>query len=145
MKKIFVLIICLVVLIGGALAEIDLDTLSVDELQELYLEIGQKLYGEKLASEDGGRLPYGTYIIGVDIPEGSYVLSATTEVADNYSTFIRVNDENGRPVLLEDITNGRKDVVLNNLKSGYELYISTYSQYEHELRIRTLSTFLNMP
>jgi len=72
MRKLITLILILAMFLPAiALADLpDISGLSTDELIELNHLIQMKLFSEKL--NDGIRIPQGTYIIGEDIPAGSY-------------------------------------------------------------------------
>lgn len=146
MKKIFVILFCVVLLMTVAFAEVDLDSMTSEELTELYSAIGSKLWGEKIASEDGAKLIYGKYIVGVDIPEGTYVIATKDDVSNEYDrTYITVyenDDEKAKRISLDSIGNGFSEVQLAGLKEGNVIYITTYS-YKLDLRLYTFSAYMN--
>ncbi len=76
MKKLITIILILAMLLrAAALADLpDISGLSNDELLELREKIQLQLFSSKLV--DGITVPPGEYIIGEDIPEGSYRVCA---------------------------------------------------------------------
>lgn len=96
MKKLitFFLILTLVVP-AAALADLpDISGLSQDELIELSHQIQLRLFNEKLVN--GVVVPVGTYIIGEDIPEGSYRLELETPLNNS---MITINSKNKGKVI----------------------------------------------
>ena len=146
MKKIFAVLFCVVLLTTVAFAEVDLDSMSAEELAELYSAIGSKLWGEKIASEDGAKLIYGKYVVGVDIPEGTYVIATKDDVSSEYDrTYIAVyenDDEKAERIGFDSIGNGFSEVQLSGLKEGNVIYITTLS-IKLDLRIYTFSAYVN--
>ena len=146
MKKIFVVLFCVVLLTTVAFAEVDLDSMSAEELAELYSVIGSKLWGEKIASADGAKLIYGKYVVGVDIPEGTYVIATKDDVSSEYDrTYIAVyenDDEKAERIGFDSIGNGFSEVQLSGLKEGNVIYITTLS-FKLNLRIYTFSAYMN--
>ena len=76
MKKLIALLMIIALLLPAAvLADLpDISGLSYDELLELRTKIQLQLFSSKLV--DGITVPPGEYIIGEDIPEGSYRVCA---------------------------------------------------------------------
>ena len=73
MKKLFCLMLAIILFPVVSLADLpDISGLSSDELIELTRQISFKLFGEKLTN--GVEVPSGEYIIGTDIPAGTYRL-----------------------------------------------------------------------
>ena len=146
MKKIFAILFCVVLLTTMAFAEVDLESMSAEELAKLYSAIGSKLWGEKIASEDGAKLIYGKYVVGIDIPEGNYVIATKDDVSNEYDrTYITVyenDDEKAKRISLDSIGNGFSEVQLAGLKEGNVIYITTYS-YKLDLRLYTFSAYMN--
>lgn len=77
MKKLLTLILALALILPAvALAEVpDISGLTVDELIELNHLIQQRLFSEKLIN--GVSVPPGSYVIGEDIPAGTYRVEIT--------------------------------------------------------------------
>ena len=77
MKKIVAMFLIVVLALPAlALADLpDISKLTEQELIDLSKEIGTKLFGDKLA--EGITVPPGDYIIGDDIPSGSYKIVIT--------------------------------------------------------------------
>lgn len=147
MKKVIVFIICLTMICGIAMADIpDISSATPEELEELYYTIGAKLWGEKISGEKGAKLLYGTYIIGKDIPAGSYVVEAKDLESSKYmATFIDLyssDDKDADPLQKETIGYSGKTTVILNCADGNTLTFFTYGK-ELELRIYTLSAYMN--
>ena len=81
MKKLLTLIMIMLLAVPAiSLADLpDISGLSAAELLELNHQIQNKLFSEQLTN--GVAVPTGTYIIGEDIPAGSYrvILTATLD------------------------------------------------------------------
>ena len=77
MKKFACIIVAIVLLPIVALADIDLSSMSYEELEEL----SQKVTTEMMSrSEWGGvKVPAGIWTVGVDIPEGEYSIRMCNE------------------------------------------------------------------
>ena len=76
MKKLIALLIAIIILCGSAVAETpDLSGLTADELLSVIREAQALLFDQQLV--DGVRVPQGTYIIGEDIPAGTYRIEIT--------------------------------------------------------------------
>lgn len=76
MKKFLALILAMILLGGSAAAETpDLSGLTTDELLSVIREAQSLLFDQQLV--DGVRVPQGTYIIGEDIPAGTYRIEIT--------------------------------------------------------------------
>lgn len=91
-----VLALAIVAFSGIALAEVDLDSMSKEELTDLYYQVSAKLFGQQLT--EGVTLYDGTYIIGTDIPIGRYLLKTDgySEVYDY--AFVEGYDTEGKKV-----------------------------------------------
>ena len=91
MKKLFAMILVLAMLPVFALADLpDISGLSESELLELSQQIQMRLFSEKLIN--GVRVPIGTYVIGEDIPAGTYrILSG-----DDISSIALYEDDSDR-------------------------------------------------
>lgn len=72
LRKLIVIILLMVAMICSAYAEVDLSSMTTDELKELYTQVSTELFGRGLS--EGVRLYDGTYLIGTDIPVGRYLL-----------------------------------------------------------------------
>lgn len=86
MKKIFALALALLMFVSVAAAEsIDLSSLSYDELVILQ----QRLNAEIVSRPEWKRVmvPPGEYLVGVDIPEGSYSLTCEEGVWGNITVY----------------------------------------------------------
>ena len=71
MKKLITLLLILAMLPVIALADLpDISGLSTDDLIELNHQIQLRLFSEQLVS--GVKVPPGSYVIGEDIPAGTY-------------------------------------------------------------------------
>lgn len=75
MKKLAVLVVAVVLLLGVALADgMDLSGMTIDELIALKTQIvGELMSRSEIKSV---QVPPGEYICGVDIPAGSYKITA---------------------------------------------------------------------
>lgn len=74
MKKLFIMLMVIALAMpAAALADLpDISGLSHDELIQLNYQIQLRLFSEQLVN--GVEVPPGTYIVGEDIPAGSYRL-----------------------------------------------------------------------
>lgn len=148
MKKIFVILFCVVLLTSVAFAEFHpAKTMSKEEMYEIYSAIGAELWGEKMASEDGAKILYGKYVVGTDIPEGSYVIATEDDVSGNDQTFVAVyenDDDKSKRIGLDAIGNGCAEIQLYDMKAGNVIYISTYTS-KLNLRIYTFFAYMNKP
>lgn len=89
MKKAFAFVLILILATVPALAEdIDLSTLSFDELLQLQQRINDEIVSRPEWKET--IVPAGIWTVGVDIPSGSYSIS----VADSAGAYIHVEDPN---------------------------------------------------
>lgn len=89
MKRVFAVLLALMLLIGCALAEprtIDLNTMTIEELSDLQRSI--QIYMFTHADWESVQVPAGVYQVGVEIPAGTWTLKP---VADQY-TYIMVTD-----------------------------------------------------
>lgn len=78
MKKLLAIILVLAMmlpLVGIAEINVDLESLSYEELVALFEKVQMALFGHSLT--DGVEIPYGDYVAGQDIPAGGYVISLT--------------------------------------------------------------------
>jgi len=76
MKKLLALIFAIILLGGSAVAETpDLSGLTADELLSVIREAQALLFDQQLVN--GVHVPQGTYIIGEDIPAGTYRIEIT--------------------------------------------------------------------
>lgn len=93
MKKFVASVLTLLLLLSTvALAEIDISSLSFDELLALNTQVQLALFKEK-SMIDGVEVPAGTYVVGEDIPSGSYKVECT---GGAYSmAMLTVNEKNG--------------------------------------------------
>ena len=70
--------ILLIVVINTAAAEIDLSELSFEELLSLQERVNTALWNSSGWNEVS--VPSGTYEVGKDIPEGSWIVSAKSDI-----------------------------------------------------------------
>lgn len=76
MKRILVITLALIFLCLTALAEIDLDDMTVEELSDLHIRVMEAIKEKSgIKSID---MPPGTYEAGVDFPSGSYSFKNTS-------------------------------------------------------------------
>lgn len=148
MKKFLVSLLTLVLLVSSCIAEnlFDLDSLSHEELESLYYQIGAKLWGEKMSGENGARLLIGDYIIGEDIAPGSYVIAVSKEPDSEDKVFIGVYesiDEDSKRIMFRSVS-VKEDpyLILTDLKPGNYIYMYTYGT-DPGLRIYTKSAYVN--
>ena len=105
MKKIFCLVIALMIFPALSLAEVDLKEMTTEELIELKTAIAQELISRNEMKEVP--VPAGKYTVGEDIPVGNY-----TVYANSAACMITVNEYQA----LYYLNNGEKigKLVLNN-------------------------------
>ena len=90
-KLITILLILSLALPALALADLpDISCLSVDELLELNHQIQLRLFSEKLI--EGVDVPEGQYIVGEDIPSGTYRLEIVFQRSGGYLTIYDSKD-----------------------------------------------------
>lgn len=86
MKKLITLLLILAMILpASSVAELrrvemnipDISGLSFEELKELDRQIHMQMFGERLVS--GVPVPVGKYVIGEDIPAGTYRIETTAE------------------------------------------------------------------
>lgn len=75
MKKIVAFVLALLLLIPSAFAEVDLSSYSYEQLLELYRSVQQEIISRPEWKEV--TVPKGVYVIGEDIPAGSYTIKST--------------------------------------------------------------------
>ncbi len=83
MKKLFALMLALVIAFGSGVAAaegIDLDALSDDELLALMRRVEEEIVGRRL--EGTATLSSGSYITGRDIPAGTYIFTSLAKGDD---------------------------------------------------------------
>lgn len=136
MKKLLVVLLTLALLMPICASAIDnsfVKDLNYSELEELYEAVSHRIV------EVGGfkslKIPKGVYTIGVDIPQGSYLIKPEVE-GDFYQTLIGVYDEDLQPVyVLSGLYytnpyingNGTDREIKLDLKSGYTLELGLES------------------
>ena len=91
MKKLLVLILSMVLLYSSASADVDLSSMSTEELLALSKRISLALF-EKNALVDGVKVPAGHYIVGEDIPAGVYRIEYHGR-EDSFASFLASNEE----------------------------------------------------
>lgn len=123
----------------------DLDSLSHDDLESLYYQIGSKLWGEKISSEKGARLLIGDYVIGQDILPGSYVIAVPNDCENSDKVFIGVYesiDADSKQIMFRSVdVNENPYLILTDLEDGNYIYMYTYGK-DPELRIYTKSVYM---
>lgn len=77
MKKVFALVLALMLLVGGAAqAEgLDFSRWTDDQLRAVYLAVRQEAAARGLTLEEGVTLAAGRYIVGQDIAPGMYTIT----------------------------------------------------------------------
>lgn len=65
---------------GTAIAEINFDDYTVEELMALKSQIHTEIIKRRI-DDNTVRVPMGTYTVGIDIPAGSYTLTGGSDVA----------------------------------------------------------------
>jgi hypothetical protein len=105
MKKLIALILILAILVPAAsLADLpDISGLTEDELLELNRKIQFRLFSEQLVN--GIKVPPGTYIIGEDIPAGTYRIEITGGTG-----YYDLNQENGGLLISSGLTGKAYDI-----------------------------------
>lgn len=123
MKKIAAFLLALLLCLGSfpAFADVDLSAYTHEELIALRDLINQELL--KRGIEKEVEVPVGIYIVGEDIPEGTY--SIYTSSSDWFSSF-HVYDNNGDYIIIESIQYG-KHIGKVVLKNGYTVEIEYQS------------------
>ena len=92
MKRILTVILALVLLCPSALADVDLSSMSADELLALNKQISLDLF-EKQALVDGVKVPAGQYTVGDDIPAGTYRIEYRGSLNTSFVSFMASNEE----------------------------------------------------
>ena len=92
-KTISILLVILILFPCFSLADLpDISELSVEELIELNHQIQFRLFSENLIN--GVEVPSGVYIVGEDIPEGTYRLEVLFPKAGGYLTVYESKESN---------------------------------------------------
>lgn len=125
MKKPIRLLTMIMVLLlaftGTAVAEINYDDYSVEELIALKTQITEEITA-RTKSAKSVSVPAGKYIIGVDIPAGTYTLT----FKGNYSTVISIYSWNGDILDYYLFMVGGSDTVGKiELQEGQQIEIAT--------------------
>lgn len=129
-KLITLLLIAAMLLPAAAMADLpDISGLTPDELIELNHQIQNRLFSEQLVN--GVKVPPGTYIIGEDIPAGTYRVEITGGTG-----FYDLNQEAGGHLIMTGLTGKSYDVTEIGkmiLEDGNELklYNSTFVLYPY--------------
>jgi hypothetical protein len=129
-KLITLLLIAALLLPAAALADLpDISGLTVEELIELNHQIQLRLFSEQLVN--GVKVPPGTYIIGEDIPAGTYRVEITGGTG-----FYDLNQKAGGYLIASGLTGSLYDVTEIGkmvLEDGNELklYNSTFVLYPY--------------
>ena len=104
MKKFLSILIVLLMICAVAFAEINLSSLSVDELIKLKTSIEKELIDR--GAVKSANVPAGEYIIGTDIPAGSYSITTkqimATIVFGDFNMYIATPDSPVGKVTLKD-------------------------------------------
>ncbi len=130
MKKIVALLLALMLCLGSfpAFADVDLSAYTQEELISLRDLINQELL--KRGIEKAVEVPPGIYIVGEDIPEGTYTI---TTYASSWFCSLNVSDRSGKRVFYGSFNDGEKigKLVLEN---GYTVEIeyenAVFSPYQ---------------
>lgn len=92
MKKLITIILILALILPAAAGASDPNEMSFDELKELNKTV-QLLLFEKGALTDGVLVPPGIYMVGEDIPAGTYRIEFRPKFDMDYCIFMAVNEE----------------------------------------------------
>ena len=91
MKRFFCILFVIVLLPVVSLADLpDLSSLSRDELFELSAQLQSMLFDSSLV--DGVLIPAGEYIVGVDLPAGTYRADAVSHVGGVCAVYASASD-----------------------------------------------------
>ena len=115
MKKLFAVIICIVMLFTFANAETDLSSMAYDDLISMYHELVKEIMSRPEWKEVN--VPAGVWIGGQDIPVGSYSITATTD-----STLLWIENEKGHDVIYEYYGKG-ETVGKITIEDGYTIHL----------------------
>lgn len=146
MKKVLCLLAVFVMLFTGcALAEetenkVDLGNMTLDEIRALYMDISSALYNQALVN--GCRFVVGTYVIGEELPAGTYVFTFEWEDEEGWIR-LRVYDEN------KEIVNDRSAFLTNGaeyakitVKNGEKLVIDSAKNDKAKITIQLMVPFM---
>lgn len=130
MKKIVAFLLALMLCLGSfpAFADVNLSACTQEELLALRDSINKELL--KRGIEKAVEVPPGIYIVGEDIPEGTYTI---TTYASSWFCSLTVSDRSGKRVFHGSFDNGEKigKLVLEN---GYNVEIeyenAVFSPYQ---------------
>ena len=133
-----IIIISIVLVMQPAFAEspLNIDSMSMDELVELEREIEASLLGEIIINKT--EIPLGQYVVGEDIAEGRYVITAESEY-NSPVVYVKVVADNNEIESYELSPNISCKVTL---KSGQTLIIDTNHGYELHAIIHTMVGFM---
>ena len=105
MKRLFAVLMALVLLGACCVAEIDVKGMSTEELEALNEAVQLELIARKAASPEGMRLAAGTYIVGKNFPIGVYrvetpltaiVITGEGMITDDFFIYSLTNDHTSR-------------------------------------------------
>lgn len=105
MKKIAAFLLALVLCLGSfpAFADVDLSAYTQEELLALRDSINQELL--KRGIEKEVEVPPGIYVVGEDIPAGTYTI---TTHATSWFCSLNVSNKSGKKVFYGSFNNGEK-------------------------------------
>ena len=117
MKKLIAIILILCLFPVIALADVDLASMSFDELRSLQIALNEEIVTRPEWKEV--TVPGGTWIVGKDIPAGSYSLHPTSE-----GGYVRVYDAKGGMLVSQGIRDEENSIGKIDLMDGYSVEIS---------------------
>lgn len=124
MKKIFALVLVLVISLSlPAFGEIDLQTMTDEELTSLNQQIQTELFNRHAAGE-GVQVPPGYYLVGEDIPAGRYqVIVSEDELVVTFEVIHDLKYDYGNTYWLGSLYGGTTANI--TLKEGYALRVNS--------------------
>lgn len=124
MKKLLIIFVAIVCFATIALAEQDLSEMSFDELIDLRDKINAEI--TKRPEWKGVEVPAGEWIVGVDIPEGTYSVTTDAYVSIIHVWTKPINDEgDGDTMKPVSIDNPIGKLILNN----GDIFINIHTVY----------------
>ncbi len=120
MKKFICLLLVLCVVPIVALSDVDLSSMSYEEL----VELNKNVIAEILSRPEWKEIvvPSGQWVVGKDIPVGFYSISPT-----EYGGYLRIKDERGKMLISQGIRKETDAFWKYELKDGYTVEIETGS------------------
>ena len=128
MKKFLSMVFCLCFLLAHASGEhlgIDFDALSTEDLQYIYNEVSARLQKKESQIKEAV-VPSGTYVVGQDLPAGSYLVKSNDAMPNGMGAV--ENIETGEASEVIYFVYGMENETIVHLHDGEQLTLLSVAE-----------------